>query len=294
MLVIAECGSTKTDWCIYNPKNGHVDLKKTMGINPYFSKEEDVLACLNTELGVIDTIEISEVHFYGPGCSQNEQKVKLQRWLQSFFIHADIEVETDLLASGRGAFLDESGIVCILGTGSNSGVYKNGQITKTFPSLGYLFGDEGSGAHIGRQLITDFLNDELPPVVKDLFTQKYNIGYKEILDNVYSGTYPNRYLASFTQFVIDNSNFAYCRTLVDYAFDLFFTKRLLRYSGLDTYTVRFVGSVAYSFSDILVKVALRHDVRLDSEKDIIKTPLEGLIKYHFGDFESLSHHDIVG
>jgi len=280
MLAIAECGSTKTDWCIYNPKSGHIDLKKTVGINPYFSKEEDILACLNSELIAYDIEEIKEVFFYGPGCSQIEQKGKVKKLLERFFINAEIEVDTDLLASGRGAFLNETGIVCILGTGSNSGVYTNGFITKTFPSLGYLFGDEGSGAHIGRQLITDFLNDELPPVINDLFAQTYNIGYKEILNNVYSGTYPNRYLASFTQFVIDNRDFTYCKTLVDNAFDLFFKKRLTKYDNLKNYQIKFVGSVAFSFSDILAKVASRHDIKLDLENDIMKTPLEGLVKYH--------------
>ena len=282
MFVIAESGSTKTDWCIFNRKSGIQVFKKTTGINPYFSKGEDVLVCLNNELGEIDSNGVSEVHFYGPGCSQNEQKVKMKKWLKSFFLNAEIEVETDLVASGRGAFLNESGIVCILGTGSNSGVYINGQITESFPSLGYLFGDEGGGAYIGRQLINDFLNDELPPVVKNLFVQTYNIGYREILNNVYSGDYPNRYLASFTQFIIDNSDLVYCKTLVDNAFDLFFTKRLLKYAGVLNYRIKFVGSVAYFFSGILAKVALRHDIKLDVEKDIMKTPLEGLVKYHFG------------
>lgn len=284
MFVIAESGSTKTDWCIFNPKNGTSIFKKTTGINPYFSNKEHIITSLGDAMGEIDIKTINKVFFYGPGCSQIEQKEKLMNWLKCFFTHAVIEVETDLLAAGRGAFQNDAGIVCILGTGSNSGVYKNGLITESLPSLGYIFGDEGSGSQIGKQLIYDFLNDELPPVVKDLFNETYNIGYKEILNNVYSGSFPNRFLASFTQFVLDNIALTYCRTLVDNALDSFFTKRLTKYDDFGKCPIKFVGSVACSFSNVLAKVALRYDIKLNTENDIMKTPLEGLVKYHLRQF----------
>ena len=280
MVIIAESGSTKTDWCIYNPSKGSIVYKKTAGINPYFSNEVEVLACLKTEFDEIDINEINEVYFYGPGCSMTAQKDKLKRWLKYFFTHAVIEVETDLLAAGRSVFQETNGIVCILGTGSNSGVYSDGQIIETLPSLGYLFGDEGSGAHIGKKLLSDFLNDELPPIIKELFAKTYNLGYKEILNNVYSGAFPSRFLATFTQFVYDNINIIYCKTLVDNSLEDFFIKRLTKYPGVNSYPIKFVGSVAFAFSAILSQVALRHDIVLDVEKDIVKAPIEGLIRYH--------------
>ncbi|MDD3877665.1 MAG: hypothetical protein PHT69_13675 [Bacteroidales bacterium] len=280
MIVIAESGSTKTDWCIYNTKTKMQNHLQTIGINPYFIEEHELIACLKEAFINFEIKHLKQFFFYGAGCANSIMQKKLEGMLSKLFINAEIKVESDLLAAARGCFGQREGLICILGTGSNSGIFKNDSIIETLPSLGYVFGDEGSGAFMGKVLLTDFMNNDMPKAVKIAFQKAYNININHILEQVYSNRFPNRYLASFSQFINDNLSFAYCRTLVNNAFDAFFEKRLLKHTDAHSYPLKFVGSVAFSFSSILTKVALQNNWEIDTEKDIVKSPLEGLIDYH--------------
>jgi len=281
MYAIAESGSTKTDWYIYDKANKESMQFPSAGINPYFSTEATIKETLNNSFERLNPSQIQQLDFYGPGCSLPEMQEKLRKELHVHFINASVKVHSDLLAAARGLFGSGMGIACILGTGSNSGVYENSKIIENLPSLGYMFGDEGSGAYMGKHLISDFLNDNMPHIVKNKFLEKYNLSYKDILTNVYSKPYPNRFLASFACFLSENISFAYSKKIVDNAFDAFFTKQLSKYPNYEKQTIRFTGSIAYTFSDILVKVAQRHHILIHPEKDIVKSPLAGLIDFHF-------------
>ncbi len=279
MIIIAESGSTKTDWCIYNPLNKQTKFIQSQGINPYFFVEKELLIQLKKIFPNKISHNIIQIYFYGTGCSQAEQKLKVSNLLSKIFINASILVETDLLAAARGAFGKNKGLICILGTGSNVGLYINDQIAQSFPSLGYIFGDEGSGSHIGKKLIDDFLNNKLPPIINHLFLEKYQIEVPQIIKNVYSCDYPNRYLASFTEFIYHNIQHAYCINLVCNSFDDFIKKRLAVFSDYKTYNIKFTGSVAYLFKDLLQKTAKNNDLKL-YDKNIFKSPLKGLLIYH--------------
>ncbi len=183
MIIIAESGATKTDWCLID--NGRNILKKnTEGIHPFFSEEQKAVDLLKANFDEYAAKECRQVHFYGPGTSQTPAAQKVAGWLKQFFTLAAVEVSTDLLAAGRGAFGYESGMVCIMGTGSNSGLYMNSEIVQTIPSLGYIFGDEGSGAHIGKQLLYDYLNDRCPDIVAGLFNDECRAGGKSLYNSL--------------------------------------------------------------------------------------------------------------
>jgi len=280
MRLIAESGSTKTDWCLFNLSNGKQIYKKSQGINPYFSNKDEIFRDIKQIFDDLEISQIQEVYFYGPGCSHDAQKEKLRTLFSEIFAQAYITIETDLVAAGRGLLGSVKGLACILGTGSNAGLFENGQLISSFPSLGYIFGDEGSGSYIGKQLISDVLNDALPPVVKELFDKTYNISHKVIIANVYAADFPNRYLASYTEFVYNNIQLTYCRTLVDNAFEDFFAKRLSKFDNLNTLNLKFTGSVAYAFAPLLVKVAQRYGAIINTETDICQSPLKGLVAYH--------------
>lgn len=280
MHIVAESGSTKTDWCMFHTVNGTEVYRKSEGINPFFSTETQVFDILKQTFSEDEVREVASVHFYGPGTSQAAMRHKLENCLRQFFAHAAVSVDTDLTAAGRATLTQGKGLACILGTGSHCGIYDKGQIISVHPSPGYIFGDEGSGSYIGKQLISDYLNDTMPPIVRDLFNTTYNIGYADIITNVYSKPFPNRYLASFTHFVYNNRSITYCRSLVDNAFDAFFEKRILKFEKTSDLQLTFCGSVAYAFSDLLVKVAHRHGFSINPNTDVVQSPVEGLVKYH--------------
>lgn len=281
MIVIAESGSSKTDWAVCPPDGSNYTLRHSPGINPYFITDTALFKMLKETFADTDTAAIEKLFFYGPGCSLSVMQEKLKKALSHFFVNATISVQSDLLAAGKAAFGSESGIICILGTGSNCGFYNGQIITYSPPSLGYLFGDEGSGAYLGKSLLTDFLNDEMPPAVKSLFETTYQTALQEILENTYSKPFPNRYLASFSCFLSKHIKHDYCQNTVFNAFDAFFTKRLRGFDNLNSTKVRFVGSVAYAFRDILSEVANVHKINFDKNTDVLKSPLEPLIKVHF-------------
>lgn len=279
MILIAESGATKTDWCLAE-KNGRVLKKHTEGIHPFFSAEDNVMALLKDNFDEGIAGECRQVYFYGPGTSNKTASSKLASWLQLHFTQACIEVNTDLLAAGRGAFGNESGMVCILGTGSNSGIYLNNKIAHTLPSLGYIFGDEGSGAHMGKQLLSDYLNGRCPDIVAEHFKAFCGMGVSEIIARVYSGPFPNRFLAGLTPFIREHISLSYCRTLVYNSFDAFFSNRIMQYENYAQYPFRFTGSIAFHFSDILVKTAAARNLNVSPGTDITISPLDGLVQYH--------------
>ncbi|MCL2417491.1 MAG: ATPase [Bacteroidales bacterium] len=277
MKIIADSGATKTDWCLIN-KAGEVKIVQTIGLNPYFLDEDDVLNVLQKDLyPFLDNKKVEEVFFYGSGCASLRKKQVLQSALDSFFMDAGVEVENDLLGAARALYGEEKGLACILGTGASSCLYDGEQIAERVSSLGYILGDEGGGASLGKQLLAAYFRNELPEHLQKIFAQKYPAELSRVLDIIYREPAPNRYLASFVEFLSENKSDFFVKELVSSAFDTFFKKQILRYDNYDKYPLCFVGSVGFIFADELRKSAEKHGLTISK---IEQTPLDGLLKYH--------------
>ncbi len=277
MIVIADSGSTKTDWCLID-KMGGVKTVQTVGLNPYFLDEDGILNVLRKDLyPFLDNKKVEKVFFYGSGCASPSRSQEVRYALDFFFMHAEIEVENDLLGAARALCGSESGLICILGTGSSSCLYDGKQIIERLPSLGYLLGDEGSGAFLGKQVLSAYLNHELPDHLQKLFAQKYPLSTADILDKVYRKPFQNRFLASFVEFLNENKADTFVNELVCSAFDAFFAKQVLRYTNYNKYPLHFVGSVSFVYADELRKSARNHGLTISK---IEQTPLNGLLEFH--------------
>ncbi len=278
MILIADSGSTKTDWALID-KVGQTKRFETVGFNPYFVPAEEMSKILDKFLvPFINNKSVEEVFYYGSGCSTKNKCFIVEEALDRVFPNAKMEVEHDLLGAARGLFGKQKGIACILGTGSNSCLYDGEKIIENVPSLGYLFGDEGSGAHIGKIFIREYLRGKLPKVIKTAFDEQYNLNLENILDAVYNQAWPNRFLASFMEFIAGYKENKYVHNLVHSSFRKFFGEQITKYTDYNKVSMATVGSVGYYFKEIIREVAGSYHVKL---KTVKKDPIHGLIKFHF-------------
>lgn len=275
MKLIADSGSTKTDWClIYDDSS--MERILTPGINPFYQTTLEIVTNLEEGFPNIDGT-IHELFFYGAGCANEEKNRIVENAIFEFFAVEEVFVASDLLGAARSLCQDGEGIACILGTGSNSCHYRDGDIIKNVSPLGYKLGDEGSGAVIGEKLVSDVLKKQLSAATIEMFFDRYKITPTEIIDNVYRKTFPNRYLAQFTKFIADNIHIAELENIVLYCFDEFVRRNLLQYDGLSTLKTYYTGSIGYHFKEQLIKTAEKNKLMIG---DITKSPMEGLIKFH--------------
>ena len=272
MKLIADSGSTKTHWCVRDEKELVMELY-TKGINPFYQTEEEIMGEIASNLAPqLSELKIESISFYGAGCSFPEKKGMVRNALAAFFKEAEIEVESDLLGAARSLFGDKKGIACILGTGSNSCYYDGKEIVENVSPLGFILGDEGSGAVLGKLLIADCLKNQLPTDLKEKLMRQYAITPAIVLENVYKKPFPNRYLAQFTPFLLENLEEPCLFNLVFDAFDAFFVRNVMQYS-LEGLEVGFVGSIAHHFRDTLEMVAYERGIQISS---IVQSPMEGL------------------
>ncbi len=276
MLLIADSGSTKTAWSLVNPETGMVKAFQTSGINPMYQDEAGIVAVLKNEF-TADVPDEVKIYFYGAGCINNGVNATVRNALNSFFSISEISVETDLMAAARSLCSENEGIACILGTGSNSCYYNGHEITKNVSPLGFMLGDEGSGAVIGRKFVSDLLKNQLSePVAAGFFTM-FPIKPAEIMDHVYRKSFPNRYLAQFTRFIHDNLDEPALRTMVKNSFIEFFTRNISQYDEARRLPINFTGGIAFHFEVILRDAADTLGYRIGK---ITENPMEGLIRYH--------------
>lgn len=276
VILIADSGSTKTHWCVVN--NGVV-LQEifTDGINPFYQTDMEIIALVDSQLILkLDYSEISTVYFYGAGCSFPDKKILVSRALVRFFGNALIEIQSDLLAAARSLFRHEKGIACILGTGSNSCFYDGNEIIQNVSPLGYILGDEGSGAVLGKLLLADCLKNLLPEWIAEKLLDEYELTPAIILENVYKKPFPNRFLAKFTPFILEHIEEPTIFNLVYDSFDAFLVRNVMQYS-LEDIHVGFVGSIAHYFRDTLEIVASERRIIVS---EIIQNPMKGLVKFH--------------
>lgn len=277
MLLLADSGSTKTDWVLLC--DGKITgTFRTQGLNPYFVDTEDVVKVLEEHL--IPNREITgvtRVFFYGAGCSSEEKNKVIRIALDRLFPKSKNVVAHDMLAAARALFGNQPGIACILGTGSNSCIYNGDQVTRSLFSLGYMFGDEGSGAHLGKTFIGAYLKKRVPEELRIDFRESYKLSDEDILTHIYRKANPNRFLASFTHFLKRHERHPYVADLIHSCFDSFFVEQIMKYPEKNDLPAGCIGSVAYHFQDVFKAVANKHGI---GTALFMKSPMEGLIRYH--------------
>lgn len=276
MILIADSGSSKTDWRVIR-EDGKVEQFRTVGFNPYYQKEEDMLRDLQTKEMLNLNGAIKEVYFYGAGCTAEKNKASVRRVINAIIGDATVEVDYDLIAAAKATCGHKPGIACILGTGSNSGDYDGDTITSSQPSPGYLLGDEGGGSYIGRHFLQDFIYDDMPAEIRDLAIKELGLVTLDIQENVYQKPFPNRYMASFCTFIGEHKDHPYCFNLFYQGFMDFFKRHVMRYENYKEKPVNFVGSIAYYNSDVLRKVGSDLQVSIQI---ILEAPIAGLTLYH--------------
>ena len=275
-ILIADSGSTTTDWII--SANGNVELRfKTAGINPIYQDAESIAEMLNNSFPKFEFGDITQVHFYGAGCIGGDVNEVIINALQTILPNAEIEVNSDLLGAARALCQHEAGVACILGTGSNSGLYDGKEITANVRPLGFILGDEGSGANIGKRIVADALKGILPTQLSENLLVWCGLQYSEIIDKIYRQPYPNRFLASFARFASENISHIEIQRIVSESFDDFVTRNLLQYNDIDRIPIHFVGSVAANFNEILKSVFAKRNLNLGK---IVQSPIDELAKFH--------------
>ena len=276
MKLIADSGATKTDWCIGKSPTD-CRIIQTQGINPFHQSEEHIRKVLSEEL--LPQLEkeesITHIHFYGAGCTP-EKSVILKGILRTIFPEADISVESDLLGAARSLCGKEKGIACILGTGSNSCEYDGEKIVSNVSPLGYILGDEGSGAVLGKRLVGDCLKHQLPEAICQAFLKETRLSPAEIIDKVYRQPQANRFLASLTPFLSAHREEPEIHRLLVSCFTDFFRRNVMQYAyqGMEVY---FTGSIAWYFKEEVTEAA--HALNIRTGK-FIKSPIQGLTIYH--------------
>jgi len=277
MILIADGGSTKTDWRLIKEGREYKQIQ-TSGFNPYLVGSDEIEDILWKELQpYIDNNSVSAIYYYGAGCSTPVKNMIIETAFEKIFPNARLYVSHDLLAASHALCGDEEGIAAILGTGSNSCYYDGKDIVQGIFSLGYFFGDEGSGAYLGKQLLTAFLHKELPDDIDAKFREKYPMSPESFLDSVYTKPAPSRFLASFSNFINENRDHPYIYNLIAEAFRAFYKYQVCCYPKHKDVPVHFVGSVAFHYRDILTKIGLEFGVHTGK---FIKAPIDGLVEYH--------------
>lgn len=277
MLLIADSGSTKCDWLLL--KDGEKVLEfSTMGFNPYFHDESIIAGAIRhkEEIMIYDK-SVTEVRFYGAGCSSPSLNAIVARALAYVFTKASIHVGHDLDGAALATYDDTPHIACILGTGSNSCFFDGKKIHEEVPALAYILGDEGSGSYYGKQLLSHFLYNKLPGNLQGDFEQEYGLTKDDIMERVYMRPHANVFLASFMKFCSKHKEDTFIRNMVLNGMRHFLNAHVACFPNYKKVPVNFVGSVAWHFEDLLRDVASKMGIRINK---VVKKPIYGLADYH--------------
>lgn len=284
MFLIADSGSTKTDWCLCK-KGTILNNLQTQGINPYHQSEEAIEEVIREELlpQLPETTEVSKLNiiFYGSGCANETACNRVREAIQKVLKTNNITIHSDLLGAARALCGREEGIACVLGTGSNSCLYNGKEIIANIPPLGYILGDEGSSAVLGRRLVGDCLKNQLPDALRNEFLTEYGLTQEIILEKVYRQPLANRFLASLTPFLSKHREVPEIHKLLVESFTDFFVRNVKQYRR-PWLPIHFVGSIANAFSAELKEAAESLGMELGT---ILQSPMEGLIKYYIEEVE---------
>ena len=275
-ILIADSGSTKTDWAWVSGGKLHARFQ-TQGINPYMLDSKEMTSILMRELRpLLPLAPIQYIYFYGAGC-RGEQVEVVEKVLQQVLAPQETtEVHSDLLGAARAVCGKEDGVACILGTGSNSCLFCQGEIESNVSPLGFILGDEGSGAVLGRLLLGDVLKKQLPDHLIDDFHKTYSMSLDDIIHHTYKEAFPNRFLASFTPFLFHHKEEPTIHALLTDEFGRFFRRNVAAYHHPEL-KVNFVGSIAHYFQKEIAEAAGLCGFRMGRT---LRTPMEGLLEFH--------------
>ena len=274
--LIADSGATKAEWCLL--KNGRKKTLFTQGISPYFLNTEQIYQLLEKELKPrLRKEEIHEIYYYGTGCANPLNARSVKKALSKSFSGAKVEVTHDLMGAARALCGRDKGVACILGTGANSCYYNGKKILKNSPGRGYVLGDEGSGAYLGKKVIQYYLYGTFDDELRGRFDLTYTTNASEILENVYKKPLPNRYLAGFARFLADNRGHYMIENIIEDGLNDFFFTHLCKYREAWSLPIHFAGSIAFGFKDVLQQLCNSYEFELGR---VMKNPMEGLIEYH--------------
>lgn len=276
MILIAESGSSKTDWIGYTPQKMYTF--QTVGMNPYFYSADEVGKIMQDAPEVKEIANmVKEVYFFGSGCYSIDKHEVITNGLSMVFPKAFIAVESDVNAAAYSSCGNHPGFCCILGTGSNITYYDGESVFAGKHGLGYILGDEGSGTFFGKKILFDVLNQHIPPILEEKFYTKYPEMSKEfVLKKLYNTPHPNKFLASFSPFIYENIKHPYMvQTLID-GFQTFVDTNIKSYENYKDITCNFVGSIAWVYKDILKKVCEKNEIQVGN---IIQKPIDNLVQY---------------
>ncbi|MDE6768288.1 MAG: ATPase [Muribaculaceae bacterium] len=276
--LIADAGSTKVEWALLKADGEVATSFVSDGLNVLLAHPDVVKKTfLEVSHRLPKDVKVEEVHYYGAGCATDEICSKTKEAIAEIWSDADISVASDLLGAARSLFGKRKGIACILGTGSNSCLYDGSVIVSQIPSLGYVLGDEGSGAALGKRLGSDTFKNQLPESIREKFLETYGLTLPSILDNIYRNPSPNKFLASLVPFLHDNLWNPYIYSLVLKELTKFVARNVAMYPGAHTLDLSFTGAIAFHFAKILREAAESLGYRVTS---IAETPMEGLLEFH--------------
>lgn len=277
MILIADGGSTKADWILLDKSGVQVLKTRTKGLNPAVFDAELLKKRIQENQDLTDhKDEVTNVYFYGAGCGTDKPTLLLKSIFKSFFINAEVDVKEDTYAAVY-AVTSKPGIVCILGTGSNSCYFDGKNIDARIPSLGYILMDEASGNYFGKKLIRDYYYHKMPKGIAEMFEEQFNLEADTIKRNIYKENDPNTYLANFAEFIFKNERNTYFNKVLHKGIKDFFKNRVLPFPEAAHVPVHFVGSIAFFAQDIINDVARYHMVKIGN---IVRRPIDGLIEYH--------------
>lgn len=274
--LIADSGSTKTEWCLL--KNNKPTLFTSQGMSPYFLNAEQIEQIIRNEVfPFIKKYKIDQIFFYGTGC-KNPANIKMFKKVFSKLLpDADTVVDNDLSAAAKALCGNEKGIACILGTGSNSCYYNGEKIVKNSPGLGFILGDEGSGAYLGKKVIQHYLYNIFDQDLKARFDAQFLTTETQIIESVYKKPLANRYLASFAIFLAENRGHYMIENIIEDGINDFFYTHIISYRESSTLPINFTGGIAYGFKDVVQQLCSNYDLRAGT---FLRTPMEGLVKFH--------------
>lgn len=269
MILIADSGSTKTEWILLEEGKELVHTE-TIGLNPFFVNDKEVKQAIQDSLLAPYLKNIKSLHFFGAGCSNEQKAAELNHTFSEIFSTAEIHVKTDIEGAVKAVSSDKPCIVCILGTGSTFRIFDGNKIKRKYSSLAYIIGDEGSGTYIAKALLRGVFYKQLPQDLIDDFFKDYPISTNELLEKVYREPQANRYLASFVPFCKKHIKHKDIEAIVTGAFEDFYQAHLSRLDEIQSYPVHFIGSIAFYFEKQLQQIADKHNFEIGK---IVQKPL---------------------
>lgn len=277
--LIADAGSTKTEWVAVDEDGNELTRFSTRGINAMLTPVAERNVRLQEASAMLPTESSpTQIFFYGAGCAMqricNEMELAIGNILNP---QRGSFVASDLLGAARSLLGRSSGIACILGTGSNSCLYDGNAITANIPSLGFILGDEGSGASLGKRLVSDAFKGHLPKIVTQRLLEEYKLTKEDILEKVYRQPGANSFLASLAPFIKSHLWNPYVYSLVRQEFESFLTRNISPYPGSRTLPISFTGSIAFYFEKVLRQSAARLGYKVGT---VTRHPIDGLVRFH--------------